>query len=69
MVKPKKGDLQNDLDARLETVDQILSEARRIFEELGADKYLRSSKGWTTVDNEVQSKAYEQVKFSLIINS
>lgn len=69
MVKPKKADLQKDLNVELETMDQILSEARGIFEELGADKYLRSSKGWTTVDNEVQSKAYDKVKFSLNIAS
>jgi hypothetical protein len=64
MVKPQKGDLQKDLNASLEMLDQILLEATGIFEELGADKYLRSSKGWTAVDNEVQSEAYNKVKFS-----
>jgi hypothetical protein len=50
-------------------VDQILLEARGIFWELGADKYLRPSKGWTSVDNEVLSEAYDKVRFFLNIAS
>jgi hypothetical protein len=67
MVKANKTDLQKDLDVDLETVDQILSEAKRIFWELRADKYLCPSKGWTNMDDEVRSKAYEMVRFSLNI--